>query len=112
MLNVELHDSEAFGKLAEYESRLFHSKDEGLIQSLNTLKISIIKEIGEINYYEIIASDEYQRLLSVMKNKTDMIFEERFCKGKYKQILTNEYKAKLKFQRRWFGRGAWAVKFV
>jgi hypothetical protein len=112
MINVELHDSEAFGKLAEYESRLFHSKNEGLIQCLNTLKISIIKEIGEINYYEIVASEEYQRLLSVMKSKTDMMIEGRFCKGKYKQFLTNEYKAKLKFQRRWFGRGAWAVKFI
>ena len=116
MVNVELHESEAFAKLAEYEALSYGKPNDNLSQIANKLKISIINEIGENNYYEIVQSPEYTSLLGAIKKRMDIL--KRRCKDMPKGYRTaiektynSEYESKYKLQRKWFGRGAWAVKW-
>ena len=46
MINVELHESEAFAKLAEYEVTAAANDRENITQCINKLKLSLINAVG------------------------------------------------------------------
>ena len=117
MIPVELHESEAFAKLAEYEATAHANDKENITQCINKLKLSLINAIGEINYYEIIQSEEYLKMLGVTKDRISLISDPDWLgvkkfRAKLQKIYNDEYQAKRKFQKRWFGRGAWAIKLA
>lgn len=116
MINVELHESEAFAKLAEYEASSHLNDADHLSQAINKLKLSLINSIGEVNYYQLVASDEYADLLGVIKRRIDLVngaeaggYRNRFREA-VKKTYSDEQRFKRKLQRVWFGRGGWALR--
>jgi hypothetical protein len=113
MIRVELQECEAFAKLAEYESSLFLKNSEDTVQAINKLKVSIIQEIGDINYYEAVNSEEYCALLGVIKGRLTFTKEgKEFRRRHLVDFYNREYKCKLRLQKRWFNRSSWAVRVV
>ena len=113
MIRVELQECEAFAKLAEYESSLFLKNSEDTVQAINKLKVSIIQEIGDINYYEVVNSEEYLNLLGVIKSRLTLVKQgKEFRRRHLVDFYNREYKCKLKLQKRWFNRSSWAVRTI
>jgi hypothetical protein len=113
MIRVELQECEAFSKLAEYEASLFLKNSEETTQAINKLKVSVIQEIGDINYYEVVNSEEYLNLLGVIKGRLTFIKEgKEFRRRHLVDFYNREYKCKLKLQKRWFNRSSWAVRTI
>ena len=116
MINVELQESEAVGKLAEYYCIADLNKTDHVTQAINKLKLSLINSMGEVNYYQLVQCDEYLALLGVIKRRIDLVggrlkhgYRNRLREALAK-TYKDEYRYKRKIQRIWFGRGGWALK--
>ena len=116
MINVELQECEAFAKLAEYQASQKLNDLDNSNQAQNKLKLSLINQIGEVNYYQLIQSEEFQNLYGVISRRIELVnagrssgYASRF-KEALKKTYDDEYRYKRKLQRVWFGRGGWALR--
>lgn len=116
MIFVELQESEAVAKLAEYEATADINDSDHIAQARNKLKLSLINAIGEVNYYEMVNSQEYANILGVIKRRINLVNGREVAgystrlRQEIKKTYSDEQRHKKQLQRIWFGRGGWALR--
>jgi hypothetical protein len=107
MLKVSLDEAYVFDLLSIYQVKINNSLDEKkvkLVESHKQLSLEIINQIGEVLFYEIIKSDEYQGLIFSNQNVFDLV--GRANENELSKITANanfdRYEKKIILQNKFF----------
>lgn len=108
MLKISLDEAYVFDMLSVFDVKIINLSDEKLAKTLEKMSVmvkEVIDQIGEDKYQEIIASDEYDKMVEANQKVFELIDQSKFDDGLAKITDDANYDrhiAKMALQKRFF----------
>jgi hypothetical protein len=116
MLRISLDEAYVFDMLSVFDVKIINLSGEKLAKTLEKMSVmveEVIDQIGEDKYREIIASDEYDKMVEANQKVFDLIDQSKFDNGLAKITDDANYErhiAKMALQKRFFDSDLTEVK--
>lgn len=116
MLKISLDEAYVFDMLSVFDVKIVNLSGEKLAKTLEKMSVmveEVINQIGESKYREIIASDEYDKMVQANQKVFELIDQSKFDNGLAKVTDDANYDrhiAKMALQQKFFDSDLTEVK--